>query len=94
MTKKQLEVTTGINLPVSTKTLTTLISAQELKVINLVMTGASNDEISKQLNIAEKTVKFHLTRVFKKKSVSSRAQLMALEIRRLQSLISGSPNAN
>jgi len=42
------------------------LSEAEVKVAALVVTGMSNHEIASQLKITEKTVKFHLTRIYKK----------------------------
>lgn len=45
-----------------TKTLT----AQEQRVSELVSKGLSNKKVGAELGITEKTVKFHLTKVYKK----------------------------
>ncbi len=49
-----------------TKTLT----AQEQKVADLVAKGLSNKKVGIELGITEKTVKFHLTKVYSKLSTS------------------------
>lgn len=53
------------------------LSECEAKVVQLVLKGISNRQIGSLLFISEKTVKFHLTRVFKKINVNSRSELMA-----------------
>jgi hypothetical protein len=45
-------------------------------VAELVSKGLSNKEVASQLFVTEKTVKFHLTNIYKKMSVKSRAQLI------------------
>ena len=47
-----------------------------IEVKRLVCEGLSNDEISKQMEISPKTVKFHLSIIFKKEKVRSRTQLV------------------
>jgi len=42
----------------------------------LVSKGLSNKEVANQLFVTEKTVKFHLTNIYKKMNVKSRAQLI------------------
>lgn len=49
---------------------------REKEVAELVMKGLSNDEIGQRLFITEKTVKYHLTHIFKKMKVNSRLQLV------------------
>ena len=53
------------------------LSPREAEVAELVLRGYGNREIANQLDIALTTVKKHLTRVFDKVGVDSRAQLMA-----------------
>lgn len=60
---------------------------REVQVVELVLTGAANATIAAQLNISEKTVKFHMTNVMRKQGLKSRSQLMAAEIQRLQGLL-------
>ena len=52
------------------------LTAREQTVARLVVVGMSNQEIGSQIQISEKTVKFHLTSIYKKLSVKSRAQLI------------------
>ena len=51
------------------------LSRRELDVARLVKDGARNKEISKHLGISEKTVKFHLTHIFRKLDVLDRLAL-------------------
>lgn len=52
------------------------LSNREAEVAELVTQGLSNREVANQLFVTEKTVKFHLTNIYKKMSVKSRAQLI------------------
>jgi len=54
------------------------LTRRELDVARLVRDGARNREISSQLGISEKTVKFHLTAIFRKLLVSDRLGLALL----------------
>lgn len=48
------------------------LSEREVEILKLVATGLSNLEIGKELWVTEPTVKFHLTRIYRKLGVSSR----------------------
>lgn len=52
------------------------LTAQEQKVYELVSKGLSNKAVGTELGITEKTVKFHLTKVYKKTGLT-RYQLIA-----------------
>ncbi|MBC87468.1 MAG: helix-turn-helix transcriptional regulator [Bdellovibrionaceae bacterium] len=52
------------------------LSNRESEVAELVTKGLSNKEVANQLFVTEKTVKFHLTNIYKKMNVKSRAQLI------------------
>lgn len=52
------------------------VSAREAEVIEALRRGLSNKEIAKELDIAERTVKTHLTSLFQKFGVGDRLQLM------------------
>lgn len=46
-------------------------------IFDLVISGYSNDEIGRELNLKTPTVKWHITRIFKAEEVPSRMKLMA-----------------
>ena len=52
------------------------LSNREAEVAELVIKGLSNKEVANQLFVTEKTVKFHLTNIYKKMSLKSRSQLI------------------
>lgn len=58
------------------------LSPRESEILNLLASGLGNKEIAWRLQISEHTVKFHLTSIFNKLAVSSRAEAVATGIRR------------
>ena len=50
------------------------LSNREAEVAELVSKGLSNKEVANQLFVTEKTVKFHLTNIYKKMNVKSRSE--------------------
>ena len=54
------------------------LTARERKVLNLLARGNSNREIAEELVITNKTVKNHLSRIYEKIGVHSRAEAIAL----------------
>jgi len=50
------------------------ISAREIEVLALVAAGCANKEVARRLQISEKTVKAHLTRIFRQIGVYDRVQ--------------------
>jgi DNA-binding NarL/FixJ family response regulator len=55
-----------------------IFTPRQSQVILEVWQGKSNRDIAEHLSIAEKTVKFHITTIFKLLHVKSRAQLICL----------------
>ncbi len=53
------------------------ISSRETEVLNLIIEGASNGEISAKLFISENTVKFHVRNILKKTGCANRTELLA-----------------
>jgi DNA-binding NarL/FixJ family response regulator len=50
------------------------LSKRELSILETLESGASNREIAKRLFLAEQTVKFHLTNIYRKLGVTSRTE--------------------
>ena len=57
--------------------MTSIISERECEVLNLVLEGKTNQQISDTLFISPNTVKNHLKSIFRKMEVSSRAEAVA-----------------
>ncbi|MBT2595886.1 AAA family ATPase [Arthrobacter sp. ISL-72] len=53
------------------------LTAQEQSVAELVAAGATNKEVARALFLAEKTVQYHLTRIYGKLGIRSRSELAA-----------------
>ena len=58
------------------------LSPRETEIINLLASGLANKEIAARLGISEHTVKFHVTSIFNKLGVSSRAEAVATGMQR------------
>lgn len=50
------------------------LSERESEILNALARGLSNEAIAKQLWVAEQTVKFHLTNIYRKLGVSNRTE--------------------
>ncbi|MEX2653454.1 MAG: response regulator transcription factor [Acidimicrobiia bacterium] len=57
------------------------LSQRELTVLTELISGRSTNEIGEQLHLAPKTVKAHLTSIFRKLGVSNRTQAVAKAMR-------------
>lgn len=57
------------------------LTARELEVLILLANGLLNKEIAMQLNISERTVKNHISNIFKKIDVSDRTQAAVFAIK-------------
>lgn len=54
-----------------------MLSKAEALVLDNLKLGLSNKEISERIFVSEKTVKFHLTNIYKKLGVKTRVELLA-----------------
>lgn len=57
------------------------LTETEIKIIKLALRGLTNKEIANDLYISEKTVKFHLYKVFRKLALKNRSELMLFGFR-------------
>ena len=57
------------------------LTETETKIVKLIFTGLSNKDIARDIYISEKTVKFHLYKIFKKLSVKNRSHLILYGIK-------------
>lgn len=57
------------------------LSAREVEVLRLIGRGMSNAEIARELFLSEKTVKNHLTNIFRKLQVTDRTQAILFAIK-------------
>lgn len=64
--------------PTAQPDITSLLTPRELEVALTVLQGASNKEIARQLGIADRTVKAHVSAIFEKLQVRDRLQLAML----------------
>lgn len=55
-------------------------SKREREIVLLIAEGCKNREISARLNVSEQTVKTHISRIFRRANVTSRAQLAPLAL--------------
>ena len=58
------------------------LSARELEVLRLLVSGASNKAIATKLNLSENTIKSHLSHIFDKLNVQSRAEAVGVALQR------------
>lgn len=58
------------------------LTARELEVLQLIAQGMANKQIALHLGISEHTVKFHLTSIYTKLSVSNRTEAVNAGLRR------------
>src|SRR6185369_2243053 len=54
------------------------LTEREIAILNALARGLSNEAIGKELWVAEQTVKFHLTNIYRKLGVSNRTEAARL----------------
>lgn len=57
------------------------LTDREMELLRVLCVGLGNDQIARELKISRSTVEFHLTRIFKKLEVSSRAEAIVRVLR-------------
>jgi DNA-binding NarL/FixJ family response regulator len=57
------------------------LTARELELIDLIAHGRDNAQIAAHLGLSEKTVRNHITSIFAKLEVESRAQAIVLALK-------------
>lgn len=58
----------------------TYLSKREKEIANLLLKGLTNRQMSGELGITEKTVKFHLTSIYKKSNVKNRTMFIVTKL--------------
>jgi DNA-binding NarL/FixJ family response regulator len=58
------------------------LSEREVAVLRLLVSGASNKSIAAQLALSENTIKSHVSHIFEKLNVASRAEAVAVALQR------------
>ncbi|HKY98523.1 MAG TPA: LuxR C-terminal-related transcriptional regulator [Gemmatimonadaceae bacterium] len=61
---------------------TTNLTAREIEVLRLTVTGARSSQIASSLGISERTVKAHLANIYQKLGVESRAAAVAIAVQK------------
>jgi DNA-binding CsgD family transcriptional regulator len=56
------------------------LTAQEVQIARFVARGATNRDVAAQLFLSKRTVDYHLRRIFAKLAISSRSELVAVEL--------------
>lgn len=74
MTKELVREFNRVTLHEKDKSDENSLTSREIEVLELIAEGMINKEIAKQLYISEKTVKNHVSNIFKKLNVSDRTQ--------------------
>jgi DNA-binding CsgD family transcriptional regulator len=59
-----------------------LLTKRELEIVTLLASGASDPEIARTLDIAERTLRWHLANAHERLGTRSRAQIVAEALRR------------
>ncbi len=74
MTRELVKEFNRVTLHEKDKTFENDLTSREIEVLELIAEGMINKEIAKKLYISEKTVKNHVSNIFKKLNVSDRTQ--------------------
>jgi two-component system, NarL family, response regulator DegU len=58
------------------------LTRREIEVLKLVASGKADKEIATALQISVRTVRYHISNIFRKADVSTRAQLIVVALKR------------
>jgi DNA-binding NarL/FixJ family response regulator len=72
----------GLAEKLATRTADQSLSSRELEVLNDIVAGRSNKEISAARHLSQSTVKFHIANIFAKLQVPDRAQAISTAVQR------------
>jgi two-component system, NarL family, response regulator DegU len=61
------------------------LSIQQRQIVEAIESGCTNREIAEELSISERTVKYHLTRIFNKLGISGRMELAQFSLKKYHS---------
>lgn len=78
----QLYLESQVSSKLAMRTMMPELSGRELEVLRLIAQGKTNSQISTKLNIAESTVRFHISHILNKLGVSDRTQAVITAVRR------------
>ena len=70
----------GLQIPDQSNPNEIMLSSRERETLNLIAQGCSNKQIARVLGISESTAKFHVTSLFNKLGVNSRAPVVTVEV--------------
>lgn len=73
--------TSVLSVARSTDSPSTVLTAREIEVLEMLAEGLGNKAIARRLNLSEHTVKFHISSIFSKLNVSSRTEAVILGAR-------------
>jgi DNA-binding CsgD family transcriptional regulator len=59
----------------------TNLTPREIEVLKLVASGRADKEIATALQISVRTVRYHISNIFRKADVSTRAQLIVVALK-------------
>jgi two-component system, NarL family, response regulator DegU len=65
----------------NTQIQTRSLSTQQQQIVEAIVAGSSNRDIAGDLDLSERTVKYHLTRIFSKLGVSGRMELARFSLK-------------
>lgn len=75
------EIASLLRNPVSLAPQVQTLTQREIEILRMLAEGMANKTIARQLYISEHTVKFHISSIFSKLSVSSRTEAVTIGIR-------------